>query len=87
MKFTVNPAAFISRAVNTVTVAAGTLSGSNGSDTISNLNLAGATSVTKQLTGLQFEVDSGIASSGAATTDFINLSIEGMGLLFSTVSA
>ena len=44
------------------------------------------TTVTKQLTGLQFEITTNIESSGAATTDFINLSITGIGLSFSTSS-
>ena len=86
LKFTINPTAFINSAVNIVTVITGTVSGSNGTDTITALNLTTAT-VTKTLTGLQFEIDSGIASGGAAATDFINLSIEGMGLSFSTASA
>ena len=51
-------------------------------DTVTALNLTTAT-ITKTLTGLQFEVDSGIASGGAAATGFINLSISGMGLSFS----
>lgn len=50
-------------------------------DTVTALNLTTAT-ITKTLTGLQFEVDSGIASGGAAATNFINLSIEGMELFF-----
>ncbi len=86
LRFTINPTAFINRAVNIVTVTAGTLNGTNGTDTITALNLRTAT-VTKMLTGLQFEIDSGIASSGAAATNFINLSITGMGLSFSTASA
>ena len=86
LKFTINPTAFINKAVNAITVTAGTISGTNGINTISALNLTTAT-VTKMLTGLQFEIDSGIASGGAAATDFINLSIAGMGLSFSTVSA
>lgn len=86
LRFTINPTAFINNTVNTVTVTAGIVSGSNGIDTITALNLTTAT-VTKMLTGLQFEIDSGIASGGAAATDFINLSIEGMGLSFSTASA
>ena len=86
LRFTINPTAFINSAVNRVLVTAGTISGSNGTDKITALNLTTAT-VTKTLTGLQFEIDSGIASSGAAATGFINLAIEGMELLFSTVSA
>ena len=86
LRFTINPTAFINNVVNTITVTAGTISGNNGTDTITTLNLTRAT-VTRALTGLQFEIDSGIASGGAAATDFINLSIEGMGLSFSTASA
>lgn len=86
LRFTINPTAFINSAVNTVTVTTGTINGSNGTDTITALNLTTAT-VAKTLTGLQFEIDSGIASGGAAATNFINLSIEGMGLSFSTASA
>lgn len=86
LRFTINPTAFINNAVNTVIVIAGTVNGNNGTDTITALNLTTAT-VAKTLTGLQFEIDSGIVSSGAAATSFINLVIEGMGLSFSTVSA
>ena len=82
IRFTINPTAFINNAVNTVTVIAGTIRGNNGTNTIAALNLTTAT-VTKTLTGLQFEIDSGIASSGAATIDFINLAIVDMGLSFS----
>lgn len=85
IKFTINPIAFIQAAVNSVAVTAGTLNGTNGTDTITALNLRTAT-VTKMLTGLQFEIDSGIASSGAAATNFINLSITGMGLSFNATS-
>ena len=82
IKFNISPTAFINAAVNTVAVTAGTLNGTDGTDTVTALDLTTAT-VTKTLTGLQFEVDSGIASSGAAVTGFINLSIAGMGLSFS----
>lgn len=82
LRFTINPTAFINNAVNTIIVTAGTVRGNNGTDTITALNLTTAT-VTKTLTGLQFEIDSGIASGGAAATGFINLSIAGMGLSFS----
>ena len=85
LRFTINPTAFINNTINTVAITAGTINGSNGSDTITALNLTTAT-VTKTLTGLQFEIDSGIASSGAAATGFINLSIEGMGLSFRVTS-
>lgn len=88
LRFTINPTAFINNAVNTVMVIAGTVNGNNGTDTITALNLTTATiAIAKTLTGLQFEIDSGIASGGAAATDFINLSIEGMGLSFGTASA
>ena len=86
LRFTINPTAFINKAVNKVTVSEGIISGNNGTDEITVLSLKTAT-VTKTLTGLQFEIDSGIASSGAAATSFINLAIEGMELSFSTVSA
>ncbi len=86
IKFNISPTAFINAAVNSVAVTTGTLNGTNGTDTISALNLTTAT-VTKMLTGLQFEIDSGIASSGAAATNFINLSITGMGLSFNATSA
>ena len=82
IKFNISPAAFINAAVDTVTVTAGTLDGTDGTDTVTALDLTTA-AVTKTLTGLQFEVDSGIASGGAAATGFINLSIAGMGLSFS----
>lgn len=82
IKFNISPTAFINAAVDTVTVTAGTLDGTDGTDTITALDLTTAT-VIKTLTGLQFEVDSGIASGGAAATGFINLSIAGMGLSFS----
>ena len=82
IKFNISPTAFINAAVDTVTVTAGTLDGTDGTDTVTALDLTTAT-VTKTLTGLQFEVDSGIASGGAAATGFINLSITGMGLSFS----
>lgn len=82
IKFTISPTAFINAAVDTVTVTAGTLDGTDRTNTITALDLTTAT-VTKTLTGLQFEVDSGIASGGAAATSFINLSIAGMGLSFS----
>ena len=81
LRFTINPTAFINNAVNTVIVIAGTVNGNNGTDTITALNLTTAT-VAKTLTGLQFEIDSGIVSSGAAATSFINLAIEDMGLIF-----
>ena len=81
LRFTINPTAFINNAVNTVIVIAGTVNGNNGTDTITALNLTTAT-VAKTLTGLQFEIDSGIVSSGAAATSFINLVIEDMGLIF-----
>ena len=82
IKFNISPTAFINVAVDTVTVTAGTLDGTNGTDTVTALDLTTAT-VTKTLTVLQFEVDSGIASGGAAATGFINLSIADMGLSFS----
>ena len=82
IKFIISPTAFINAAVDTVTVTAGTLDGTDGTDTVTALDLTTAV-VTKTLTGLQFEVDSRIASGGAAATDFINLSIAGMGLSFS----
>ena len=82
IKFNISPAAFINAAVDTVTITAGTLDGTNGIDIVTALDLTTAT-VTKTLTGLQFEIDSGIASGGAAATGFINLSITGMGLSFS----
>ena len=85
LRFTINPTAFINKAVNKVTVSEGIISGNNGTDEITVLSLKTAT-VIKTLTGLQFEIDSGITSSGAAATSFINLVIEGMGLSFSTVS-
>ena len=81
LRFTINPTAFINNAVNTVIVIAGTVNGNNGTDTITALNLTTAT-VAKTLTGLYFEIDSGIVSSGAAATSFINLVIEDMGLIF-----
>ena len=86
LRFTINPTAFINAAVNTVTVTAGTLNGTDGTNTITALDLTTAT-VTKTLTGLQFEIDSGIKSDGAAATGFINLAITDMGLSFSTTSA
>ena len=82
IKFNISPTAFINAAVDAVSVTAGTLDGTDGTDTVTALDLTTAT-VTKTLTGLQFEVDSGIASGGAAATSFINLSIVGMGLSFS----
>ena len=82
IKFNISPTAFINVVVNTVAVTAGTLDGTDGTNTVTALDLTTAT-VTKTLTGLQFEVDSGIASGGAAATGFINLSIAGMGLSFS----
>lgn len=82
IKFNISPAAFINATVDTVTVTAGTLDGTDGTNTITALDLTTAT-VTKTLTGLQFEIDSGIASGGAAATGFINLSIASMGLSFS----
>ena len=82
IKFNISPTAFINVVVNTVAVTAGTLDGTDGTDTVTALDLTTAT-VTKTLTGLQFEIDSGIASGGAAATGFINLSIAGMGLSFS----
>lgn len=81
LRFIINPTAFINNAVNTIIVIAGTVSGNNGTDTITALNLTTAT-VAKTLTGLQFEIDSGIVSSGAAATSFINLVIEDIGLIF-----
>lgn len=84
LRFTINPTAFINNAVNTIIVIAGRVNGNNGTDTITALNLTTATvTVAKTLTGLQFEIDSGIVSSGAAATSFINLVIEDMGLSFS----
>ena len=82
IKFNISPTAFINAAVDTAVVTAGTLDGTDGTDTVTALDLTTAT-VTKTLTGLQFEIDSGIASGGAAATGFINLSIAGMGLSFS----
>jgi len=82
IKFNISPTAFINAAVDTMTVTAGTLDGTDGTDTITALDLTTAT-VTKTLTGLQFEIDSGIASGGVAATSFINLSIADMGLSFS----
>ena len=83
IKFNISPTAFINAAVNTVTVTAGTLNGTDGTNTITALDLTTVT-VTKTLTGLQFEIDSGIKSDGAAATGFINLAITDMGLSFST---
>jgi len=51
LRFTINPTAFINNAVNTIIVTAGTVSGNNGTDTITALNLTTAT-VAKTLTGL-----------------------------------
>lgn len=82
IKFNISPTAFINAAVDTVTVTAGTLDGTDGTDTVTALDLTTA-NVAKTLTGLQFEIDSGIASGGAAAAGFINLSIAGMGLSFS----
>lgn len=83
LRFTINPTAFINNAVNTIIVIAGTVNGNNGTDTITALNLTTTTvTIAKTLTGLQFEIDSGIVSSGAAATSFINLAIEDMGLIF-----
>ena len=64
-----------------MTITSGTLDGTNGTDTVTALDLTTATAV-KTLTGLQFKIDSGIASSGTAGTSFINLAITDMGLLF-----
>ena len=82
---TINPIYFINSGVNTITVTAGTLMGKNSTDTINSLNLTttGVATVTNSLTGLQFVIDSGIASSGAASTDFMNISITGLGMSFS----
>lgn len=89
IKFTISPTAFINREVDTVEVTAGTLDGGNETSSVTALNMsaAGITTIEKQLTGLQFTVDSGIASGGAAATDWINLSITGMGLSFSSTTA
>lgn len=51
LRFIINPTAFINNAVNTIIVIAGTVSGNNGTDTITALNLTTAT-VAKTLTGL-----------------------------------
>lgn len=82
IKFNISPIEFINAAVNTVTVTTGTLNGTDGTNTVTALDLTTAT-VTKTLTGLQFEIDSGIKSDGAAATGFINLAIADMGLSFS----
>ena len=81
IKFNISPTALINTDVNTVTITSGTLDGTNGTDTVTALDLTTATAV-KTLTGLQFKIDSGIASSGTAGTSFINLAITDMGLLF-----
>ena len=81
IKFNISPTALINTDVNTVTITSGTLDGTNGTDTVTALDLTTATAV-KTLTGLQFKIDSGIASSGTAGTSFINLAITDMELLF-----
>jgi len=81
IKFNISPTALINTEVNTVTITSGTLDGTNGTDTVTALDLTTATAV-KTLTGLQFKIDSGIASSGTAGTSFINLAITDMELLF-----
>jgi len=84
IKFNISPTALINTDVNTVTITSGTLDGTNGTDTVTALDLTTATAV-KTLTGLQFKIDSGIASSGTAGTSFINLAITDMGLLFGVI--
>ena len=81
LKFTINPTAFINQQVRTIRATGGSINGKNSSYTISNLALTGAT-ITKTLTGLEFQINSGIASTGTANTDFINLSITNMDLSF-----
>lgn len=79
IKFTITPTAIIN--ASNIVAQSGTLKGSFGNDiTFSSNN----TQITKTLFGLQFEVETTIASSSSSTesTSFINLSISNLNLSF-----
>ena len=82
IKFFVSLTALLASEVTEAQINNGFLNGKSATDTITQLDLTGVTAE-KQLTGLQFIVDSGIPSSGVASTDWINLSIENLEMHFS----
>ena len=72
--------------INNITINAGNIIGEGA--TTFNLNLSSQnTTIEKTLTGLQFEIDSGIPSDSPPSSNvFINLSISDMELYFTTIS-
>lgn len=88
LRFSINPTAFIGSAVTTVTVTAGSLSAVTltGTSTSISRSLSGNTTVTNQLTGLNFVVDTGVASSGSSGTTPALILIIGMALSFGGAS-
>lgn len=72
--------------INDITINAGNIIGEGA--TTFNLNLSSQnTTIEKTLTGLQFEIDSGIPSDSPPSSNvFINLSISDMELYFTTIS-
>lgn len=88
ISFTVSAVAFISSAVTTVTATSGSLAGTTLESTPSSFSrtLSGNTTISKQLTGLYFTVDTGVASSGSAGTTPILIRISAMALSFGGAS-
>ncbi len=82
LRFIMNLNTPIDEAVEEITVESGQLKGGNSVDTISGLNLTPAV-VSNTAAGLQFEIDSGIASSGSQSISFVNLLINDLTLEFS----
>lgn len=85
IKFNIAPTAFINSAINNIKVTSGTLNGTDGINTIKDLSLIVA-KVEKTLTGLNFEIETSLATDGAANIGFINLVIDDLGLLFTEKS-
>lgn len=81
VRFIISPARMLNPAITRATVTNGTLTGTNGTDNITSLNLSAAT-VLSTPTGLVFEVKTAIATSGAASTSFINLAVASLALSF-----
>ena len=84
LRFVIPTTSSLNPNIATATVTAGTLSATDGTSTITNLALAtaGVSTVTKIFTGLRFEVSTSIATSGSESSNFINISISGVGLSF-----
>lgn len=83
--FNINPIAFINPEVNDITITAGQLYAktTDGTTIVAGLDLSteGTTTVTKTLTGLNFQIDTGQAV-GTPMRDFVNISVRGLGMGF-----